>query len=148
MKAFYTSSMLAFAIACASAQSKGVAQPPRAIDPDVVDLRGIWLDTHIDAAGAVARGLDPAQVVAPRKVRDVPPKYPMAARYARVTGTVTVECIIDLVGVPHDCSAVGGPGELRDVSVAAVREWRWQPLTVGGVPRRALVHVTVNFRLY
>jgi TonB family protein len=139
--------MLTLAVSCASARPKQVVLPPRAVDPDVVDLRGIWLDTHVDAAGASARGLDSTQVVTPRKIRDVRPRYPMSAREARITGTVTVECLIDLAGEPHDCVAVGGPDELRDAAAAAVRDWRWQPLTVGGIPRRALAHLTVNFRL-
>ena len=74
--------------------------PPRPPVPaDVVDIRGIWRDKDLDAAGARARGLDPALIETPIKLLNVNPTYPPAARQAGIQGDVMAYCVIGVDGV-------------------------------------------------
>lgn len=137
--------VLGLTVGCASAAPNvAPVAATRAVAPDVVDLRGIVRGTHLGPKGAGERGLDVTQVVLPRKTRNVPPVYSREARDVGIAGTVTVECIIEIAGEPRDCLLTGGPVQLRGVALHAVRGWRWQPLTVGGTPRRALVQLTLR----
>lgn len=148
MKRWVLLILLNLAVACASAPPTPLATlPPRPATTDVVDIRGIWLDTRLEPTGAAARGLDVSQIVTPRKTRNVAPVYPDQAVNARITGTIVVECVIDLTGEAKDCVAISGPPQLRNAALDAVSGWRWQPLTVSGIPKRALVHLNVDFRL-
>lgn len=140
---------LSLAVACASTRLPKPAPiaTDRVVPSDVIDLRGIWHGNDLDPKGAAERGLDPAQIVTPRKITNVNPKYPSAAREARVTGTVTIECIVEISGETTRCAVTGGPGPLRDAALVAVRSWRWHPLTVSSAPKRALAQFTVSYLL-
>jgi TonB family protein len=139
------------AAACASAagQPSDAPQrlPQRPLEPDVVDIRGIWRDNSLHRESAIARGLDPDQIQLPRKIRDQRPTYPQGALQTHTTGTVTLDCIIDTAGAPQDCRVVGGPPQLRGAAADAVMAWRWEPLRLAGTPRRAAAYLTVSFTL-
>jgi TonB family protein len=139
---------LVSAFGCAAAvPDHNVTLPERRLESDTVDIRGIWRDKGLDASGAAARGLDPATVQLPRKIRDRRPSYPPAAMSAHITGTVTLDCIIEINGEPQDCQVISGPALLRTAATDAVAGWRWDPLRVAGIQRRAAAHLTVNFNL-
>jgi TonB family protein len=115
---------------------------------EVVDIRGIWLDTKLDEKGAAARGLDPSEITTPRKVKNVPPKYPKGPMRERIQGTVHLECIIETDGITAECVVTRGPDpRLNDEALRCVKEWRFKPLVRRGQPVRAHVEFTVNFRL-
>ncbi len=118
-------------------------------DPNsVVDLRGIWQGTTLDAKKARARGLNPGAVETPTKVLDVPPLYPPQAIANRERGTVTLECRIDVDGIVRDCKVTRRVSKQLDAeALACVRQWRYKPLKLAGEPRAALAHLTVQFRL-
>ena len=153
VKLCWVAAAMLLSVACVSSARSTPRAPvpplaaPRSVGVEVVDLRGIWRKADVDPEAARARGLDPTDIVVPRKVLDVRPNYPAEAREARISGTVTVECIIRVDGLPSECSVIGGPEELRASSLTAVLGWRWRPLTVAGVPKPAIVHLTVNFRI-
>jgi protein TonB len=42
---------------------------------------------------------------------------------------------------------MAGDGKLDEAAAAAVRQWRYEPTLVDGVPVPVLMTVTVNFRL-
>ena len=119
--------------------------PPPSSTP--VDIRGIWKDKGLDKKGGAARGLVASEIQLPRKTKHVAPDYPAVAKEARVQGQVLVECVIDTAGVPTDCKVTRGPGALETAALDAVREWRFEPLSVRGVPAPALAEFTVTFRL-
>jgi TonB family protein len=115
---------------------------------DVIDIRGIWKDTKLDKKGAAARGLNASEIQTPHKVKNVPPQYPDESKRKRVQGTVYLECVIDIAGVPKDCRVTRGPDPfLNQEALRCVKEWRFKPLTVRGQPASALVELTVLFRL-
>jgi TonB family protein len=135
--------------ACVATVSKqqlaGVSE--RSLEPDIVDIRGIWEDSGLNRDEAITRGLDPARIELPRKIKDQPPVYPPDAIQSRTTGTVTLDCIIDAAGRARDCRIVSGPYPLRAAASAAIAQRRWEPLRVDGTVRRAAALLTVTFVL-
>jgi len=83
----------------------------------------------------------------PRKLVHVAPRYPELAQRARLQGTVALECVIDPAGSVAEVRLVSGPSLLRDAAMDAVRQWRYTPTKLNGVPVSVLMTVTVRFTL-
>ena len=84
----------------------------------------------------------------PKLLHRVEPKYPAAARAARVQGVVILEAIIRRDG------SVGNVRPLRQLSmglteaaVEAVKQWRYKPAMLFDEPVEFALTVTVNFKL-
>jgi protein TonB len=90
----------------------------------------------------VGSGIEP-----PRKLVHVPPRYPELARRAGLQGTVELECVIDPSGSVAEIRVANGPTLLRDAAVDAVRQWRYTPTKLNGVPVSVVMTVTVRFSL-
>jgi protein TonB len=73
------------------------------------------------------------------------PIYPDIARAARVSGMVVVECTIDPSGRVVDARVITGHPLLNASALDAVRQWRYQPTRLNGVPVAVLMTVTVRF---
>jgi len=87
------------------------------------------------------------EIKAPAKIRDVKPEYPAEARGAGVQGVVIVEVLVGPDGDVLDAWALRSIPLLDEAALDAVRQWRFTPTIVDGVPRSALITVTVNFTL-
>lgn len=87
------------------------------------------------------------QVKEPSKLRHVAPQYPDIARQARVQGMVVLEALISRSGEVQNVRVIRGVPLLNDAAVAAVRQWRYTPTTLNGVPVPVVMTVTVNFTL-
>jgi len=83
----------------------------------------------------------------PEKIRHVPPIYPPLAREARVQGIVILEAIISETGDVRDVRVLKGVPLLNQAAIDAVREWRFTPTLLNGVPVPVVFTVTVQFRL-
>ena len=88
-----------------------------------------------------------AGVPPPRKLVDVPPVYPADALAARITGIVTIEAVIGISGEVTQAHVVSGVPLLDDAALAAVRQWKYTPTVVDGVPVPVIVTVKLNFSL-
>lgn len=86
-------------------------------------------------------------IKAPIKVRDVKPVYPQVAQEARVQGIVIVEGLIDEQGNVADVKVLRGVPLLNDAAVGAVRQWRYTPTLLNGVPVPVIMTMTVTFTL-
>ena len=64
----------------------------------------------------------------PRKIYDVKAEYPQAAQDARITGVVTIEATVGVDGTITDAQVLKGVAELDDAALAAVRQWRFEPV--------------------
>ena len=73
------------------------------------------------------------------------PAYPPLARAARVSGTVTVQVIIDDEGNVIRAHAVDGHPLLQSVSVAAARQAKFSPTLLEGEPVRVTGVIKYNF---
>lgn len=83
----------------------------------------------------------------PHKVKNVPPLYPDIAKQARVQGIVILECTIDARGSVAEVRVLRGIPLLTEAAIDAVRQWRYEPTLLNGVPVPVIMTVTVNFRL-
>lgn len=84
---------------------------------------------------------------APRKIRDVAPRYPAIAQSSRVEGVVILEAVIAEDGSVQDVRVLRSKPLLDDAAVEAVRQWRFTPTLLGGQPVPVVMTVTVSFTL-
>lgn len=82
-----------------------------------------------------------------RLLSSVPPEYPHMARTQRVSGDVTIDALIDVNGRVTTTRVISGPALLHDAAMSAVKQWKYQPATLNGVPTPTHLNVTVQFRL-
>ena len=85
------------------------------------------------------------RIMAPKKIKDVPPVYPALAQTARVSGPVTIEATIDTDGKVIDARVVKSIALLDQAALEAVQQWEYLPTMLNGTPVAVLVTVTVNF---
>jgi TonB family protein len=83
----------------------------------------------------------------PRKIHDVRPVYPEAARAAAISGVVILEATIDPEGMPVNIKVLRSIPDLDQAAINAVREGRYQPTLLNGIPVAVVMTVTVNFTL-
>jgi len=90
-----------------------------------------------------------ANVPQPVVIRNTPPIYPETARRAGWEGRVTVRVEVSADGLPISVALQksSGYGVLDQAALRAVKTWRFQPRTMGGVAMAGTVDVPVNFTL-
>jgi len=76
------------------------------------------------------------------------PIYPPMARKARVQGVVLIEATVTEVGTLDEINVISGHPMLTPAALDAIREWRYEPATLDGIPTRASVSIRVNFVLH
>jgi len=77
------------------------------------------------------------------------PPYSEGARKLKLSGSVTVEAVINSQGQLENVRVVRGlPGGVNETTIATLRTWRCHPALKDGKPVPVLVPFTVNFRLY
>ena len=83
------------------------------------------------------------------KIKHQPPQppYPPLAKIAKIQGTVVVEIIIGVDGVPVKAVALEGPPQLRPMAEGYAMNWRFEPAMLNGVPQTAKFKLTLNFKL-
>ncbi len=88
------------------------------------------------------------KVTEPVKVGGPSPLYPEAARRARISGTVVLECVIGKDGTVESVKVLKGlPLGLTESATDAVKQWQFKPSTLNGKPVEVLYILTVKFNL-
>lgn len=77
------------------------------------------------------------------------PIYPDKWRYRKIEDTLVLKYRIDKKGRVADVIVLQHPRhkEFSEASLAAIRSWRFQPLTINGEPKEVIHELTVNFRI-
>lgn len=88
-----------------------------------------------------------AGIRAPRKLVDVQPIYPDIARAAHAEGVVIIEATIDVRGNVTAVRVLRSHALLEQAALEAVRQWKFTPTLLNGVPVPIIMTVTVNFTL-
>jgi len=86
-------------------------------------------------------------IAAPALVQVVRPEYPEVARLARVRGLVILEAVVSSEGKVESARVLRGVPLLDEPALKAVRERRYRPLLLNGVPTPFILTVTVSFDL-
>jgi len=92
--------------------------------------------------GAVRVG---ANIRPPVKIVDVPAVLPEQAGRAGIRGVVIVEVTIDVDGTVKHARVLRSLPILDAAALEAVRQWRYEPTTIGGKPVPVIMTVSVAF---
>jgi TonB family protein len=80
----------------------------------------------------------------PLKIADAPPVTPEVARQAGIRGVVIVEITIGTDGAIKDAKILRSIPLLDQAALDAVRQWRYEPTLLNGVPVPVIVTATVS----
>lgn len=83
----------------------------------------------------------------PNKISHVAPVYPDIAKQARVQGIVILEAIIDPQGAVTNVRVLRSIPLLDQSAIEAVKQWKYEPTLLNGMPVPIVMTVTVNFSL-
>jgi protein TonB len=83
----------------------------------------------------------------PQKIHHVAPTYPAIAQSARVSGVVILEALIAEDGSVREVKVLRSVPLLDAAATDAVRQWRFTPTLLNGVPVQVIMTVTVTFNL-
>jgi TonB family protein len=89
-----------------------------------------------------------AGVSAPVAVKQVKPQYTTAAREAKVSGIVQLECVVETTGSVGDVKVTRSLDEgLDQEAIKAVKQWRFEPGAKDGKPVPVLITLEMTFTL-
>lgn len=106
--------------------------------------RGLGSPSPPPPGGAVRVGNG---IKTPTKIKDVVPFYPPQAQAAKVQGVVIIDATIDREGSVSDARVLKSIPLLDEPALAAVRQWKFTPTIVNGVPVPVIMAVTVKFSI-
>ena len=131
-------------------------EPAGPIEPGIPPGEGIGLPGVLlsDGGGDFAE-LPPPQkpvrvggdILPPKKVRDVAPRYPAVAQQARIEGMVIIEAVIGVDGHVQSARSMRAAPFLEEAALEAVRQWVFTPTRLNGIAVPVVMTVTVDFRL-
>ena len=98
-------------------------------------------------ASGAANGAIGGNILAPRKILDVRPRYPDALRATGIGGTVTMDAVIGTDGIVREVKNLKGPHpDLEAAAAEAVRQWQFSGTLLNCEPIDVEMSVTVAFR--
>jgi TonB family protein len=97
--------------------------------------------------GHLTRITKGGDVVAATATNKIAPIYPELARQAHLEGTVRLHTLIDNDGSVIEVTYVSGPSMLVQAAIDAVKQWRFHPTILNGVPVQVECVLEINFRL-
>jgi protein TonB len=83
----------------------------------------------------------------PKLLNRVDPEYPEIAKAARTSAILILEATVGVDGRVQDVKILRGHPLFDDSALAAVRQWRYQPLLLNGIPMPFVASVTVQFNI-
>jgi TonB family protein len=127
-----------------------IAANPSDLSPDPVPANVIRATRPADAKpDACVAAVTGGNIRPPRKLVDIWPVYPAAARTAGAQGVVVLGATIGLDGFLKDIDVLrdGGNSDLALAAVTAVREWEYSQTLLNCSPVEVRVTVMANFTL-
>ena len=80
-------------------------------------------------------------------MKRIEPAYPAQALVDRIEGDVRLQVTVAADGAVQDVGLISGPPQLAPAAVAAVRQWKYEPMLVSGRPVPVRTTVDIPFRL-
>jgi protein TonB len=87
------------------------------------------------------------QISAPELIHRVEPIYPEVAVFAKVTGTVILEAVVGEDGTVQSVKVLRPAKLLDQAAIDAVKQWRYKPLILNGVPASFVLTVVLTFSI-
>jgi TonB family protein len=75
------------------------------------------------------------------------PEYPPVARQLRIQGRIELEISIDPAGSVDSVKVLAGNPALTGTASNTLKRWRFEPITAGGKPVRAVAVLSFAFKL-
>lgn len=119
-----------------------------------------WLTTRIDVVRFLREYRNPdwptrpasnaapssRQLRPPQRTRYVQPQFPRVAEIFTQSGVVVLDGTVTVEGRVVDLEVIQPRGfGFEEAAIDAVRQWRFDPVLVDGVPQDARLTVTVRF---
>ena len=132
-------------------------EPAGPVEPGIPPGEGFGLPGVLvsDGGGDFAEPAPPRKpvrvggdILPPRKLRDVAPRYPAVAQQARIEGTVIIEAVIGVDGHVQSARSMRPTPFLEEAALEAVRQWVFTPTRLNGEAVPVVMTVTVDFRLH
>ncbi len=109
------------------------------------------LALRMDVNQAPAKGTEPSKIhVKPDALKllsKTVPVYPVAAKKAKIQGTVTLNAVIGKTGSVEGLRVISGPSELQQSALDAVKDWKYQPFLLNGNPIAVDTQIKVMYTL-
>jgi TonB family protein len=120
-------------------------QPAEASD----DLKADWLESFINQLEIMVSGglRENPKDFRKRLTYSPAPPYPALAQRAGVEGRVSLEVRVLKDGRVEFKRLLEGEPSLADAAIAAVKNWRGQPMWINGKPKEVISVVTFDFQL-
>ena len=83
-----------------------------------------------------------------RRVHMVNPVYPQEAKANRISGTVRLRALIGKDGVVESLQTLDGDPELVAAAQQAVKQWRYESVTIAGEPVEVMGDIELHFRIH
>jgi TonB family protein len=80
-------------------------------------------------------------------VSKVQPEYPEDAKDQRIEGAVVLKVTVDKEGNVANVQLISGHPLLAPAAIEAVKQWKYKPFLLDGIPLAVETQVTVNFTL-
>jgi TonB family protein len=77
----------------------------------------------------------------------VNPVYPPDAKTNHIEGAVVLNAVISTTGTVEKLNVVSGPVELTPSAIDAVRQWKYKPYLLNGMPTEVETTITVSYHL-
>jgi TonB family protein len=133
-------------------EARHALEPLRADDQKTVRYAAVWALSHLsrgkDEPDPAEPKTDDGTWTPPKPTASPRPQYPQAAFDAKVQGTVLVEILVGEEGEVAHLEIRQSIPALDAAALATVRQWKFEPARVDGVPRATVAHVPVAFRIY
>ena len=84
-------------------------------------------------------------VQAPALLKRVEPDYPEIALVTKITGLVILEATVGEDGAVQSVRVLRSVKFLDQAAIDAVKQWRYSPLVLNGIPTPFVLSVTLNF---
>jgi len=81
-------------------------------------------------------------------VHQVSPVYPQSAKDQHIQGTVLLHAVVALDGTIQTLEFASGPPELMDSAMDAVKQWRYKPTLLNGLPVEVDTTISVVYTLH
>ena len=120
---------------------------PGGAPPDVGGPRSMPLPEQMPEPTPVKRIRVASGVAEANLIHDVPPQYPPEAGRERIEGTVVLLAVIGTDGTVKDVRVESGPPLLSQAAIEAVKQWRYKPYLLSGVPVEIDSRITINFTM-
>src|SRR5262249_45490453 len=132
--------------------SQGASQPPADVAPNLMVnnnnsaalpnlTRPAASSTPTNVAPVSHSDLEPAQVL-----KRVPPVYPAIARGRRLTGSVTVQGLVEPDGKITNLQVVSGLPVFKDAAFDAIKQFQFKPAKLNGQAIEQAIQIRFDFK--